>query len=87
MKQLRFTLMLILCLATPGCAGCQNQLKHMQSGVFGLHRRITLYGADGSVIREWNTTAKVEDQGGSCWFLTDDGKAVTVSGNFVIEEL
>ena len=59
----------------------------MQSEFTGLHRRITLYGPDGTKLKEWETTAKVEDQGGSCWFLNADGKAVTVSGNFVIEEL
>jgi hypothetical protein len=83
----RFALMLSLCLAMPGCNGCRNQFKHMQSEVVGLNRKVTLYGADGSVIREWKTTAKVEDRGGSCWFIGDDGKTVTVSGNFVIEEL
>jgi hypothetical protein len=69
-----------------GCAGCSNKLKHMQSDLVGLHRTITLYGADGKEIRAWKTTAKVEDKGGTCYFLDGSGKAVIVSGVFVIEE-
>lgn len=87
MRTLKLCLVMIGLLSLPGCAGCRNQLKHMQSDVFGLKRRIVLYGPDGVKIREWETTAKVEDQGGSCWFLTSEGKAVTISGNFTIEEL
>lgn len=75
-------------LTLPGCtAGCQNQMKHIQSNWSGLNRRITVYGASGEPIRQWETKAKVEDKGGTCWFLDKDGKAVTVSGTFVIEEI
>ena len=80
------TLLLSMLPFTVGCAGCQNNWKHMQSGAFGLNRTITLYGADGASIREWKTKAKVEDRGGTCWFLDAEGNAVTISGTFVIEE-
>jgi len=73
-------------LSLTGCAGCQNAIKHMQSDISGLNRRITLYGADGTEIKTWETQAKVEDQGGTCYFLDDDGKAVIISGTFIIEE-
>lgn len=69
-----------------GCAGCQNDWKHAQSNFVGLERTITLYGATGDPIREWKTRAKVEDNGGTCYFLDGDGKAVIISGSFVIEE-
>ena len=67
-------------------AGCQNLWKHARSSAFGLNRQITLYDSSGKVIREWTTKAKVEDKGGTCWFLTAEGKSVTISGTFVIEE-
>ena len=63
-----------------------NNWKHLQSEWLGLERHISLYGADGTLIREWDTTAKVEDQGGTCYFLDDSGKAVIISGTFIIEE-
>jgi hypothetical protein len=51
----------------------------------GLDRKITLYDMSGKTIREWRTTAKVEDRGGTCFFIVN-GKAVTISGTFIIEE-
>jgi len=79
----------LLCLFLPfvtGCAGCRNELQHLKSDMVGLNRTITLYAADGSVIKTWTTTAKVEDRGGSCYFLDTRGKSVIVAGNFVIQE-
>lgn len=84
---LKLICLVSLCLCLPGCAGCQNDMKHIQADWVGLNRKITLYGPDGTKLNEWTTKAKVEDRGGSCYFLTQEGKAVIVSGNFVIEEL
>jgi hypothetical protein len=69
-----------------GCSGCNNKIKHIQSNWVGLSREIVLYGADGHEIRKWSTKATVEDKGGTCYFLDGSGKAVIVSGTFVIEE-
>jgi uncharacterized lipoprotein YehR (DUF1307 family) len=63
----------------------QNMRKHMHSSLTGLNRKITLYNSNGGVIREWTTQSKVEDRGGTCWFIVN-GKAVTVSGAFTVEE-
>ena len=76
----------VILLSIVNMAGCQNMLKHVRSSTLGLNRQITLYDSSGKVIREWTTRAKVEDKGGTCWFLTAEGKAVTISGTFVIEE-
>lgn len=70
-----------------GCAGCANNLKQMHASFTGLHKKITLYGNNGTPIREWTTTTDTQDKGGTCFFLTGDGRAVTVSGTFVIEEI
>lgn len=69
-----------------GCAGCEQDLSHMKSGMVGLHRRITVYANDGRPIRTWETKGTVEDQGGSFRFVAN-GKAITVAGTVVIEEL
>lgn len=86
MKKYLFALIMCLPFLT-GCAGCRNGMKHMQSAWVGLERKVTLYGADGREIRTWRVKAQVEDAGGTCYFLTDNNKAVTVAGTFVIEEL
>jgi hypothetical protein len=67
-------------------AGCQMVRKHMVSSMVGLERHISLYDASGKIIKEWDVKSKVEDQGGTCYFLDDKGKAVTVSGFFIIQE-
>lgn len=79
-------LLMALLAVVPGCASCSNDWKHIKSSVLGLKRTITLYAADGSVIREWHAKAKVEDNGGTAYFIDDGGHAITVSGTFVIEE-
>lgn len=78
----------IMCLVLPGCtAGCQNEMKKFQGSVFGLRKKITVFGADGKEIKSWETTSQFDDQGGTVTFLNDRGKQVIVSGTFVIEEL
>jgi len=72
----------VLLFNTPGC---QNTISHMKSSVVGLNREITLYNASGNIIKQWTTDAKVEDAGGSCRFIFN-GKVVTISGTFIIEE-
>jgi hypothetical protein len=64
----------------------RTDLKHLQSFTRGLPRHVVLYGADGSTIREWETTSVVEDEGGSCFFLDASGKAVRIAGTYVVEE-
>jgi hypothetical protein len=70
-----------------GCADFRNFKKHVKSDFTGLNRRITFFSADGRPVRVWETKAKVEDNGGTCFFINSNGKAVTVSGSFLIEEL
>jgi len=64
----------------------RNQLKHIQSNIVGLNRKITLFDTSGKELRSWTTKTKVEDRGGTLYFLNHDGKAVIVSGTFVVEE-
>jgi len=73
-------------LAITGCGEISNGLKHLHSSFTGLNRTITLYNANGGVIQTWHTQAKVEDNGGTCYFLDNNDKAVTISGTFIIQE-
>lgn len=76
----------ILAALTFASCSLANKVKHLQSSLIGLDRKITLYTSDGHVLREWKTRAQIEDRGGTVYFICD-GKAVTVSGTFVVEEL
>ena len=87
MKRAWMILAVLCLLPFTGCAGCRNDWKHLQSDFVGLKRRVTMYAADGSVIKEWEIQAKVEDNGGTCYFIDDDGHAVTVAGDFIIQEI
>ena len=69
-----------------GCGQAEQMWSHVKSDTVKLDRRITLYAADGSVIREWRGRYNVEVQGTSARFI-DDTRAVHISGTFVIEEL
>ncbi|MDX1763483.1 MAG: hypothetical protein R3231_04115 [bacterium] len=73
-------------LAASGCTkGCQQQVSHVKSNLIGLNRTITLYAVDGSVIKSWEGRFQVETGGSSARFI-HEGKAVYISGTFVIEE-
>ena len=74
----------LLCLT--GCGSWHIFTKHLHSSTTGLNRKITLYSANGGIIREWVTTTAVEDKGGTCFFLDANDKNVTVSGTFIIQE-
>ncbi|HYF37201.1 MAG TPA: hypothetical protein VD994_18010 [Prosthecobacter sp.] len=63
----------------------ETTISHLKSDFVGLNRKVTLYTADGQVMRTWEGNFKVEDQGGSFRFI-DEGRAITVSGTVVIEE-
>ena len=90
MKKLSLVLTLASALAVAsllsGCGEAANTLKHLHSSFTGLHRTITLYNANGAVIQSWHTQATLEDRGGTCYFLDAHGKAVTISGTFVVQE-
>jgi len=75
------------CLLVVGCTERQRQdISHFKSDLIGLKRTVTLYSADGKPIKEWKGRFKVEVSGGAARFLDDNGKAVIISGTFVIEE-
>jgi hypothetical protein len=68
------------------CTAQQRQdFSHWKSDVIGLKRKITLYAASGTPIQSWEGRYKIEIQNGVARFL-HEGKAVIISGTFIIEE-
>lgn len=69
-----------------GCTESQRQgISHWKSDLIGLKRTITLYSYNGQPIKQWKGRYKVEVSGGTARFM-DDGKAIIISGIFLIEE-
>lgn len=81
-----FVVSILIAVFNTGCNGCRNNWSHIKSETVGLNRTVTLYSNDGKVIKAWEITSAVEDQGGSFKFIMDSGKAVTISGTVVIEQ-
>lgn len=69
-----------------GCTERQRQsISHWKSDLVGLKRTVTLYANNGQAIKSWKGRFKVEVSGGTARFL-DDGRAVMISGTYIIEE-
>ncbi|MBI5248585.1 MAG: hypothetical protein HY912_03750 [Desulfomonile tiedjei] len=87
MKRL-FLTVLILAMTSliASCTESQRQgYSHWKSDLIGLKRTITLYSADGKAIKTWSGRYKVEVENGTARFM-HDGKAIYISGTFIIEE-
>lgn len=82
----RITLVVLTCMLVGSCAKWEQDISHMKSNMGGLDRIVTLYDCSGNPIQSWRIKGTVEDQGGSFRFL-NDGKAITISGTVVIEEV
>lgn len=63
----------------------QQKISHAKSEAIGLDRTITLYSNDGKPIKTWKGRVQVESEGGAARFVVH-GKAVIISGTYVIEE-
>lgn len=83
-----------ICIVAPAALGLyayvslptvQQRISHVKSETIGLDRTITLYSYDGKPIRTWKGRVQVEIAGGAARFVID-GKAVIISGTYVIEE-
>lgn len=85
-KSLVAVALISLPLLLNGCKGCESIVSHTKSKLVGLNRRVTLYSMNGKVIKAWEGNFMVEDKGGTCRFI-HNGKAVTISGTFLIEEI
>ncbi len=93
-KIIKYVLILVLIIAAFSLGsmwGCtQNQrksFKHFESGLIGLKREVTLYDANGHIIKTWKGRFKIEINGAYISFIDNNGKEVKVSGTVVVQEL
>ena len=83
-----FSLAILIGITFSGCTERQRKnLKHFKSDIIGLKRKVTLYDAQGRVIRQWKGRFKIEVQGNFISFIDDNGKDIKLSGTIVVEEL
>lgn len=69
-------------------SGCKDA-EVQQFEALGSHHKITLYGATGTVIGQWESTGNVSNESNSDgWYFRDvkTGKLVEVTGTLVIEQ-
>lgn len=85
---MRFKLLsLMVFLLLTGCTSKQqHEYSHWKSDLIGLNRQITLFSTSGRPIKTWQGRYKVEVDNGVARFI-HDGKAIIISGTFLIEEI
>jgi len=70
-----------------GCGTFQSGAKDIVNDFTGGdNRTITLYAADGAVIREWKGKIYLEESDGDSTGFLLDGARYVVNGTFIIEE-
>jgi predicted small secreted protein len=81
-------LIAIVAIATVTLAGCgkiDSAVNGIKSATGMLERTVTLYNANGQVIKSWVTDNQIEYAGPVAGFIAKDGTNVRVSGTFIIE--
>ena len=68
------------------CNSCRQDVKRLKSGTVGINRTITLFSANGNVIKSWDINSTYSDKGSSVSFLDANEKFVAINGTFIIEE-
>jgi hypothetical protein len=79
--------LIVVALTLSGCTqGQQKGWKHFVSGMKGLPRIITLYSAEGKVIRTWEGNNIMVEMEGSVASFILDGKEYKIAGTYIVEE-
>lgn len=73
-------------IALSGCGRIENYFSHAKSRWIGLDRTVTLYAADGKVIRAWKVDNQIEYPGSAMRFVDSEGKTITITGTIIAEE-
>lgn len=85
MKKLSLLSLVLVGLLT--LSGCKDSTR-AQLSALGKRHKVTLYGVDGKVIREWISTGNVSNQSHSDGYYFEDEKThllVELTGTVVIE--
>lgn len=80
-------LLTIMVLSLCGCQMAKNLGRAVVSSTTGISRNITLYAADGQVIRGWQTKSSINDEGAVVCFYDSQGRAIQVAGTVVVEQI
>ncbi len=68
------------------CNSCRQEFKRVKSNSVGIERTITLFDANGKVIKTWNIDSTYNASGTGISFLDKNEKFVAINGTFIIEE-
>lgn len=87
----RILLFSALALTLTGCSSIGSGCKSFESNTLGLSRTVTLYSADGSVIRTFTDKIRVGDttNGGGMYIDVQSGAGIKrhfIGGTYIIEE-
>lgn len=69
-----------------GCGRVENWWSHKTSKWIGIDRVVTLYAANGTVIKSWTVDNEIEYPGTGMRFIDEKGNTVTISGTIIAEE-
>lgn len=82
----RLIVLIGLTLSLTGCGALENAGHQTFASMVKTDRRITLYAADGSILKIWQGRFNLDSEGGMIYFV-DKGKAIVVNGTFTVEEI
>ena len=83
MKKILIAIAVLVALS--GCGRIDTVVNKFESAAGMLNRTVTLYTADGKVIKTWETKNQIDYIGGVAAFIDKDGVNVRISGTFIIE--
>ena len=84
MKKIALIGMLI---ALTGCGRVDTIVNNFESATGLLTRQVTLYNANGQVIKSWVTKNQIDYAGSIVKFIDAKGTNVRVSGTVIIEDI
>lgn len=81
----RILALVVIAVALSACGRVDSEISSLKSSVGMLKRTVTLYSANGAVIKSWTTTNQIAYPGTMVAFIDDKGENVRVSGTVIVE--
>jgi hypothetical protein len=75
----------LLLVALTGCGRIDSVVNRFESAAGLLNRTVTLYDANGKVIKSWETNNEISYGGPVAGFIDKNGMNVRVAGTIIIE--
>lgn len=75
-----------MCFLFAGCGSIENAGHGLFAELVKVDRQITLFSADGRVLKIWKGRYNIHSEGGMIYFV-DHGKSVLINGTFTVEEI